>query len=742
MTLARWLFGRRERREALIVRLYGLTTLIIGLAVATLGQTVLDRLTVLVFDSYQRVQPRAETAAPVVLVDIDEASIAEIGQWPWPRTALATLVNTLGQLGAAAIAFDMVFPEPDRTSLRQVAAELRRVGVTIDLPPSGDAIDNDAILASAFVGNRVVAGMAISNETDGQLSLPKAGFSYGGTDPREIIERFRGGVGNLKILGDSATGLGFFSFPPSPDGIVREIPLVASTHGHLYPALAIEALRVAQEAGSVILRSTGASGEADTGLPAITALKVGDLEVPTGPKGTFWIYFSGLASMPTVSAAGLLDPARRDALESAISGRIVIIGTSAVGLRDLVATPVAASMPGMRVHAEIIDQILGNTYLSRPDWAKGAETLAALSFGLLLILILPRVGALVCAVGTVSFIGASLALSWIAFSQLRLLIDPILPAVSVGTVFAVTMPVLLLLTNREKRFVRQAFARYLSPTVVERLADDPSALRLGGDLRDITVLFSDIRGFTSMSEKLDPQALTALLNGFLTPMTDVLLRTEATIDKYMGDAIMAFWNAPLDLPDHRRRACLAALEMTRVLRTLSVGGGEPGALKVGIGLNAGPCCVGNLGSAQRFSYSAIGDGVNVASRVEGLTKAYGVAILVTENVRAGAEDLAFLAVDLVRVVGRAEPLPVFALLGDAAHAAEPAFRNLAADHGDMIAAYRAGDFAEAQARLSALQQTAPQSLQLLYEAYAKRLDVLLVQGAPEGWAGVFTARTK
>ncbi|WP_188849755.1 CHASE2 domain-containing protein [Aureimonas glaciei] len=742
MSFLRWLFDRRQRREALIVRLYGVTTLVVGLAVATLGQTVLDRLTVLVFDTYQRAQPRAETAAPVVLVDIDEASIAEIGQWPWPRTAIATLVNTLGQLGAAAIAFDIVFPEPDRTSLRQVVAELRRAGVAVDLPASGASIDNDAVLAGAFTGNRVVAGMAISNETDGSLPPPKVGFSYGGADPRDIIERFRGGVGNLKILGDAATGLGFFSFPPSPDGIVRQIPLVASAQGQLYPALSIEALRVAQGAGAVIVRSTGASGEIDTGQPAITALKVGAIEIPTGPKGTFWIYFSGLASMPTISAAALLDPARRDAYESVLSGRIVLVGTSAVGLRDLVATPVAASMPGMRVHAEIIDQILGDSFLSRPDWAKGAETLAALLFGLLLVLIVPRTGALVSAVVTVGFMAASLALSWVAFTQFRLLIDPILPAVSVGSVFAVTMPVLLLLTNREKRFVRQAFARYLSPTLVERLADDPAALKLGGVMRDITVLFSDIRGFTTMSEKLDPEALTTLLNGFLTPMTEVLLRSEATIDKYMGDAIMAFWNAPLDLADHRRRACLAALEMTRVLKTLSVGGGAPGALKVGIGLNAGPCCVGNLGSAQRFSYSAIGDGVNVASRVEGLTKAYGVAILVTENVARGAGDLAFLPVDLVRVVGRAEPLPVFALLGDAEMARDPSFETLAAAHGAMIAAYRAGDFTAALDRLAALRPGAPESLHALYDIYAERLDLLKQQGAPEGWTGVFTARSK
>jgi adenylate cyclase len=741
MKWPRRLLATRDRREALIVWCYGLATLAATVAFAGTSVTVLDRFKALVFDGYQRVLPREEAHAPILLVDIDEASIAQLGQWPWPRSALARIVDRLGELGAATIAFDMVFPEPDRTSPVRIAAELQKAGIAVVMPAAGGAdLDNDVALAGAFGRNNVVAGFAVSDETDAALPAAKASFAYGGRDPKTIVANLRGGVANLAGLDAAARGAGFFSFPPSSDGIVRRIPLVSNARNALYPALGVEALRVAQGASTIIMRTTGASGEADTGAPAITALKVGDLEVPTAADGSFWIYFSGLASVKTVSASALLDPEAAQALAGEIEGRIVIVGTSALGLRDLVATPVAASMAGMRVHAEVIDQILGGTFLDRPDWAHGLEVGAAFLLGLVLLLVIRQGSATFSAVSAVALVGLILAASWFAFSRYRLLLDPILPTAAVAAVFAITMPVLLLLTNREKKFVRGAFAHYLSPTLVERLADDPALLKLGGEERELTILFSDIRSFTSISEKLGANELTTLLNNFLTPMTDVLLKSEATIDKYMGDAIVAFWNAPLDIRDHRRRACLAALAMVEELERLNAASRVP--LKIGIGLNNAVCCVGNLGSAQRFSYSAIGDGMNVASRVEGLTKEYGVAIAVTEAVREGAADFAFLAVDLVRVVGRAEPLPLFALLGDAAYAGTPEFRRLQAAHDAMIEAYRAGRFEEARTRLEQAVSCGFEPLAKLYRTYAERLSALAGAPAPAGWDGVFTARSK
>ncbi len=727
---------RRRRRLVLGV---GLAALALVLAFAASGTTPLARLTPLVFDAYQRILPRAQAGAPVVVVDVDESSIAELGQWPWSRAVIARMVDVMGELGAATVAFDMVFSEPDRTSLAQVEASLAEAGYAFAAPADAP-LDNDALLAEAFARNNVTAGIAISNETQGQLAPPKAGFSYGGFDPRTILPAFSGGVVNVEALTQAAPGLGFFSFPPTADNIVRILPLVASAQGHLYPSLGLEALRVAQGAGSFVVRTSAASGEADAGRPAITAVRAGALDAPTGPGAEFWVYFSKMPDMPTIPAARLLDADAAERFGPTLAGSIVLVGTSAVGLRDIVATPVERAVPGVRVHAEIIDQIVGGVFLTRPDWAEGAEIALALALGLLLVLTAAYLGAIPSTAAAILLGGAALALSWFAFQRSQLLIDPLLPMAAVLAVFAATMPLRLLLTDREKAFVRGAFGRYLSPMLVERLADNPGGLKLGGETRELTVLFSDIRGFTAMSESLDPDELTTLLNGFLTPMTDVLLEGEATIDKYMGDAIMAFWNAPLDIADHRRKACLSALRMLDVLAALNRDRAAP--LAIGIGLHAGRACVGNLGSAQRFSYSAIGDAVNLASRVEGLTKSYGVPVLVTEDVRAGAPDLAFLEVDLVRVLGRAAPVPVHALLGDAAHAASEAFRTHAQHHAALIRAYRAGDAAHASVSLEAAREASGGALAGLYDLYGRRLLEMADAPPPPGWDGVFISTRK
>jgi adenylate cyclase len=730
--------SRAERRRALSVWVAGLATLAVVLVFGALQRPAIDRVMNLVFDTYQRIMPRAEAGAPIAVVDIDENSISELGQWPWPRSTLAQLVDRLGQAGAATIVFDIVFSEPDRTSIATQADLLRQAGAQVTLPP-GATVSNDQAFAEAIARNNVTLGIAISNETAAPLPKPKGGFAFGGADPRTYLPTFTGGVSNIEELTEKAQGVGSFSFPTGADGVIRTVPLVFSAQGSLYPSLGLEALRVAQGAGSYVVRSTGASGEADTGGAAMVALRDGALDVPTGPQGDFWIYYSGIPSMPVVPAAEVLS-GDMATLSAAVGGRIVLVGTSAVGLRDIVSVPMGYSVPGVNVHAEIIDQVVGQTFLTRPDWAQGAELAAAAILGLILLFFAGRTGALVTSGVALVLIGIAFAASWWAFSGQRLLLDPLLPGLAVAMSFLVTTPILLLMSDRERAFVRGAFGRYLSPTLVERLSANPQGLVLGGELRDLTVLFSDIRGFTSMSEKMNPTELTALLNGFLTPMTDILLASEGTIDKYMGDAIMCFWNAPLDIAQHERKACLAALRMVESLVELNRGRDK--LLKVGIGLNSAPCCVGNLGSAQRFSYSAIGDGVNLASRVEGLTKGYGVSILVTEMTRQAAGDLAFLEVDLVRVVGRAEPVPIHTLIGDDTRAKTPAFQAHAADHAELIAAYRAADPDRAEAALAQARSHGSEDVAKLYDIYQERIAELRLNPPAAGWDGVFTATSK
>ncbi|WP_158499976.1 CHASE2 domain-containing protein [Stenotrophomonas pictorum] len=717
----------------------GVLVLLLTLVADVVLRDGLARLSDLLFDAFQRSAPRTASADPgVVVVDIDEASLQRVGQWPWPRDQIGQLVDTAGQLGAAAIAFDMVFTEPDRTSLGPQLQRLRAQGLDIRLPPQL-ALDNDALFAATIVRHPVVMGVAPADEVGRELPPPLAGLSFAGTDPRQYLPAVRGGLSNLPVLTAAASGLGSFSFPPAHDNIIRSMPLVTAAAGQLYPGLGVEALRVAQGASGLVLRSTDASGERGGGPLALMSVKVGALELPASGHGHLRLHYSGMPHMSVIPAWQLLqsDAAR---LAAKVEGRIVLVGTSAIGLRDIVATPLASAAPGVNVHAELIDQALNQQFLQRPDWARGAEVLVAVLGTLLLLLVLNGSRPLLSSAVLLGLLVAVLGGAWWAYRRHAWLLDPLPAVLCLLAVFLTLLPTLLFIGNREKRFVRSAFGRYLSPALVERLSHDAQALKLGGESRPITVLFSDIRGFTALSENLSPDALTSLLNRYLTPMTDVLLAHEATIDKYIGDAIMAFWNAPVDIAAHPRKACLAALGMVAAVDALNRESG--GAIRIGIGLNTGEACVGNLGSQQRFSYSAIGDTVNLASRVEGLTKFYGVTVLVTGAVKMQATDLAFIEVDRVRVVGRSEPVVLHALLGNADLVADPAFQQYAQAHAQMLARYRAAEFDAAALALQVLREfPVAASLAALHDRYADRLEQLRAQ-PPAQWDGIFTATAK
>ncbi len=736
-------------RRGAIVAVAGIVTLCLAIGLTVGARGALNRLSYQVFDAYQRLSPRAAGDPAVAVIDIDEPSIAALGQWPWPRDRMAELLERAVQSGAAVVALDIAFSEPDRTSLGQAVRALEAMGAVVALPQGGEVADNDAAFAEAIGRHPVVLGVALSNETTTAIARPKAGFSYGGSDPRGYLPQYDGGVGNLPAFSEAARGIGNFAYTLSADSVVRSMPLVVDTPVGLYPALSIEALRVAMGASGFVIRSSDASGEIGLGRDGadMLGLKVADFEVPTGPRGEFWLHYSGMPTMPVIPAAALFDPAQAAANRTALEGRIVLVGTSAIGLRDIVATPISPAWPGVKVHAEVIDQIITQSFLNRPEWALGAEIAAAFVAGLLLIALVVWGGPVLSSLALCLMLAGGAAVSWYGFSRMGLLLDPVLPALCLLAVFLTTAPLLILLGNREKQFVRRAFGQYLSPTLVNRLSENPGALELGGEERELTVLFSDIRGFTSLSETLDPTRLTALLNGLLTPMTDVLLEHEATIDKYIGDAIMAFWNAPLEIADHPRKACLAALGMARAVEDTAQQTGRD--IRVGIGLHSGPACVGNLGSIRRFSYSAIGDSVNLAARIEGLTKQYGIAIAVSETIRDAAPDLAFIELDRVSVVGRKAPVTIYALLGDATEAKSASFLARRREVALILAAYRARDFSSVLKLLSESGQEGDNRLAGLYRLYHERASALVDE--PEdgfardengNWDGVHHAKSK
>jgi adenylate cyclase len=702
----------------------------------------------LVFDTYQRIAPRPYTDAPVRIVDLDDETLSRLGQWPWPRTMLARLTDRLDELGAAAIAFGILFAEPDRTSPNRVAAlwsdrtELNALRQELDGLPDHDQLFAKSIEASG----KVVTAFALNHGQGGRIPSRKAGVSFGGDDPAHFIPRFTAAVTTLAQLEAPAAGSGHINRGTDPGGTVRWVPTFLMLEDALYPSLEMEALRIAQGGKHThLLKASGASGEQSFGArTGVITVRVGEFTIPTGADGSIRLYDTGPVAKRFIPAWRVVeDDFPRDTLE----GVIVLVGTSAAGLKDQVSTPLGQIAPGVEVHAQALEQIVTGNFLTRPDWAPGAEVLGLALAGGLLLIVMSRAGALagagLLAFGVVSVVGAS----WYAFLELHLLFDPVYPTAFVVLAYLVQSLVNFMRTEGEKRQIRTAFGRYLSPSLVERLADDPSHLRLGGETRTMTFLFSDIRGFTSISENFSAQELTRLINRFLTPVTDLLLGNGATIDKYMGDAVMAFWNAPLEDAHHAANACKAAVAMQKEMVGLNAkwkaqaeAEGHPHfPIKIGVGLNSGDACVGNLGSDQRFDYSVLGDDVNLASRLEGQSKTYDVGIVVGENTLKLAPNFAALELDLIRVKGKTRPVRIFALLGDGALATDPSFLALRNTHDELIGRYRAQDWPQAQVALEKCRHAAEASFDLsgLYDFYEGRLKAFAANPPPDDWDWVF-----
>ncbi len=610
----------------------------------------------LIFDSYQRVAPRAYDASlPVRVVAIDEAALKAAGQWPWPRTTLVTLVERLREAGAAAIAFDVIFSEAERGTAGAGAI------------PSGTLGEADRAFRDAIAGGRVIIGQALIDI--GAEPVVKPGLASGGDDPRLFMPRFGGAIVPLPDLANAADGVGALNWLPDRDLIVRRVPLLFNVNGQAVPSFVVEALRVAQGAQSLFVRSSNASGEeAFDRKTGINAVRIGQAVAATDPDVAVRIRFAGSRPERHVSAAAILDGSFD---RSRIEGAIVLIGATAVGLSDIRATALEPAVAGIDIHAELLEHLLMGETLARPDYAPGLEALttvaAAVLTSLSVALFSPVGGALA---GLLLLVGA-VGVSFGSFLQASLLIDPIGPTLGTISAFAIGATGALRRSRREQREIRAAFSRYVSPAVVEALAADPSRLKLGGELREITVLFSDIRGFTSRSETLEAHDVVRFLNDIHTPLTEEVLNSQGTLDKFIGDGMMAFWNAPLDTPDHVRKALTCAIAMQRVTRALdaslaaeAAAAGRPHyPIEIGLGVHTGIACIGNLGSDKRFDYSAVGDSVNTAARIEQSCKTYGASMLISAEVAAAAPEFAAFPIDLINLKGKSRGTRLYALHG-------------------------------------------------------------------------------
>jgi adenylate cyclase len=736
-------FLRRCAHALVSRRSVGLLLLLVLILIRVWDPFPLEEVRLRSFDLYQNLEPRNASAHPVVIVDIDEDSISAYGQWPWPRTLLADLLDRLYAAQVVAIAFDVVFAEPDRSSPKEAAKSFRGLDEAtqerLDRLPS-----NDDVFAEAISRGKVVLGQSGTHTAPRRAgeAVPETGFAVMGPDPTPFLIAFPHLLRNLPSLEKAAAGRGLFSIGTERDGIVRRVPIVMKSGDKIVPGLVLDLLRVVTGSGVILVR-TDESGVRSVAVPG--------LELPTDQNGRIWIHFSPHEQSRYVSAKDVIEgkvgPER-------LAGKLVLLGTSAIGLLDVKTTPIDAAMPGVEVHAQLIESTLSQSLLAAPGYAIVIELLAAVVACVTLSLLAPFASALTLLVTALLFAAVFVTTSWLAYSWYQTLLDSSFPLIATSVVYVSLVAIGYFREQLDRRRIRSAFGQYLSPILVERLAHSPNQLVLGGEDRTMTVLFSDVRDFTSISEsyKDNPQGLTTLMNRFLTPLTNAILARSGTIDKYIGDAIMAFWNAPLDDPAQELHACESALDMLQSVNALNDERKREAAengtrffpIEMGIGINTGRCTVGNMGSDLRFQYTVMGDTVNLASRLEGQTRAYGLpTILGSRTAAAVAERFALIEIESIRVKGKREPDVIYTIVGRDDVAGTPEFQSLRERWQQLLVCYRKQDWAGARKMLEACREGCERfGLLGLVDTYVERIRNLERNPPATDWDGVFVAETK
>jgi adenylate cyclase len=690
------------------------------------------------FDTFQQLFPRkVYEDDPVIIVDIDDHSLELVGQWPWSRTTLARLTDQT--YAAAALGFDIVFAEPDRTNPRNLINQFPdnlALKQQVELLP-----DNDEVFARAIANHgTVVLGVAVNNaEETTEFAKAKFGLVTQGDNPNQFLPTYTGLRSNIQMLEEGAAGLGTMSIGNN-DSVVRSLPTFDRVGDTVIPSLGLELARVAIGASTFQIKASNASSEEAFGAQTgINNIKLGPLTMPTTPDGQSWIYFAPTADLVTVSAwdvlSGSINP-------DFFSGKVVLVGTSAAGLFDLRSTPIEKNIPGVTVIGQFVQQIFANEFLQRPDWLFGAEFIAGLVLSILITFMIQTLGPIggltVLGIGSSGIIGGS----WYFFKSKLFLVDPISPLVIILTVYIAVTFFNFLFTELERGRVRGAFAQYMSPEMVNRLAESNESLKLGGERKDMTMLFSDIRGFTKISEqyKKDPEALTELINRLLTTLSNEILECEGTIDKYMGDCIMAFWNAPASQENHAELAIQAGVKMRKALKKLNdelVGEGKL-AMEIGIGINTGDCIVGNMGSDKRFDYTVLGDAVNLAARLEGQSGSYGVNIVLGEETAKQIPDFKLIELDLLAVKGKTEPVRIYTYLSEL-HIDQAA--KLKEPQNAMLENYREQNWDAAERYLLTAKAKAPE-LEKYYQYFQERINQFRIHPPKDDWSGVNVATTK
>ena len=653
-----------------------------------------------------------EASPDVVIVAIDDASLAVHGRWPWPRSLMARLLERISEGDAAVVGFDVVQAEPsDAAEDRALAEAVRRSGRAV----LGYFFDFDEPVPDPHPAAIATYG-AVYGSADGS----------GERRVRAAVDT----IANLDELTDAAAATGFFNLFPDPgDGVFRRVPMVVR-YGEEF-AMPLSAAMLQRHFG-------GAPAVLQFADFGVASVRIGDREIPVAEDGQMLVNYRGRRrTFEHVSAAELLDGRYR---AERLRGKLVLVGVTASAVADVRSTPFDGVFPGVEIHATVLDNVLRADFLLQPKWVVLVEIAAVMAAALVLGLALARARGVMAAAVALALLGIYLGGTQHLFVTAGIPLGIVYPVFSIVLVYSAIALQHYVVEASEKRQIRSAFGRYLSPELARLVSERPEMLRLGGDKRRLTVLFSDIRSFTSISERLTPEGLVELLNVYLGEMTDVVFEHQGTLDKYIGDAIMAVWGAPVPHDDHAARACRAAVDMQDRLRVLDATFDEKGwpRLEIGVGVHTGEMVVGNMGSARRLSYTVIGDNVNIASRLEGLTKHYRARILASEDAVAEARGAVVVReLDRVRVKGKAAPVGIFEVLG---HVGDERWTQAVEDFAPALELYRTRRWREALDRFERILERSPGDGPS--ELYAERCRAFLADPPPADWDAVTVMDSK
>ncbi len=688
----------------------------------------------------------------IIIVDIDEISLSKVGRFPWKRDVLATLVDNLfDTYQVKTLAFDIVFAEKDTSSGLQFFSSLAKNELKNDpeylsaLGKLRPTLEYDKLFAKSLLNKDIVLGYyfrpGIKEGEDAEIgALPLAISQLSDEWSQRLpIYKANGFSANLAVLQKASRSGGYFDNPSvDEDGVFRRVPLIQSYNKLLYSSLALSTARLALNNPNIelVVESDGQKNGRD--YYALEAINLGQYRIPVDDNGAVYVPYRGKqGSFKYIPAYKILD---KTADPKTLKDKIILVGTSAPGLLDLRSTPVQNIYPGVEVHANIISGIINQTIKQKPAWSVGYEFVLLVLVAIAMYLVLTYLPPILTAISTLAITLLVIAGTLIAWSN-----SLILPMASslllIALLFTLHMTYGFFIESRGKRQLAHMFGQYIPPELVDEMSQTATEFSLDGESREMTVLFSDVRGFTTISEGLDPKQLTQLMNALLTPMTRVIHKNRGTIDKYMGDAIMSFWGAPLHDPEHARHALYAAFDMMKELKIMQQEFKEKGLphVNIGIGLNTGLMNVGNMGSEFRVAYTVLGDTVNLGSRLEGLTKAYGVDIIVGEATKVAVPEFIFRELDLVRVKGKKEPVAIFEPIGHKNDIEKSLISGLSR-YKQALKIFRQQHWDKAEMEFFNLSQSYPDCK--LYTEYLNRITMYRQNPPGENWDGVFTHTSK